>query len=59
MSLVSLDLFEDMDRMRREIGRILGDDRVSGWAFPFSRISFLPGRALRSYPLLNIGDSKP
>ncbi len=56
MSLVSLDLFENMERMRREIDRILGDDRVSGWTFPFSRISFLPGRALRSYPLLNIGE---
>ncbi len=56
MSLLSLDLFEDMERMRREIDRILGDDRVSGWTFPFSRISFLPGKALRSYPLLNIGE---
>ena len=56
MSLLSLDLFEDMERMRGEIDRILGDDRVSGWTLPFSRISFLPGRALRSYPLLNIGE---
>jgi HSP20 family protein len=56
MSLLSLDLFEEMDRMRREIDRILGDERVSGWSSPFSRVSFLPGRALRSYPLMNIGD---
>ncbi len=54
MSLLSLDLFEDMERMRREIDRILGEDRVSAWTFPFSRVSFLPGRASRSYPLMNI-----
>lgn len=56
MSLWSFDLLEDMEKMRREIDRILGEDRVSTWAFPFSRISFLPGRASRSYPLMNISE---
>ena len=56
MSPMTLDLFEDMERMRREIDRILGGDRVPAWTFPFSRMSFLPGRALRSYPLMNIGE---
>jgi len=56
MSLFSADLFEDMERMRREIDRILGEDRVSAWAFPFSRMSFLPGRASQSYPLMNISE---
>ena len=42
--------------MRREIDRILGDDRVSSWTFPFSQISFLPGRASRAYPLINVSD---
>ncbi len=56
MSLMSLDLFEEMERMRRDIDKILGEDRVSAWTFPFSRVSFLPGRALRSYPLMNIGE---
>jgi len=56
MSLLSLDLFEDMERVRREIDRVLGEDRVSAWSFPFSRVSFLPGRASRSYPLMNIGE---
>ena len=56
MSLLSLDLLEEMEKMRREIDRILGEDRVSAWTFPFSRTSFLPGRALRSYPLMNIGE---
>jgi len=50
------DFLEEMTRMRREIDRILGDDRYSSWSFPFSRISFLPGRASREYPLLNIGE---
>ena len=56
MSLFSVDILEDMDRMRREIDRILGEDRLSAWTFPFSRISFLPGRASRAYPLLNISE---
>jgi len=56
MSLLSLDVFEEMERMRRDIDRILGEDRISAWTFPYSRISFLPGRALRSYPLMNIGE---
>ena len=56
MSLLSVDLFEEMERMRREIDRLLGEDRVSSWTFPFSRTSFLPGRALRSYPLMNAGE---
>jgi HSP20 family protein len=58
MSLVSFDVFDEMERMRREIDRILGEDRTSSWSFPFSRISFLPGRAYRSYPLMNIGEDQ-
>lgn len=56
MSLFSLDVLEDMERMRREIDRILGEERFPAWTFPFSRISFLPGRASRAYPLLNISE---
>jgi HSP20 family protein len=56
MSRMSFDMFEDMARMRREIDRILGEDRLSSWTFPFSRISFLPGRAYRAYPLINISE---
>ena len=56
MSLFSVNLLEEMERMREEIDRILGDDRLPSWTFPFSRISFLPGRAARGYPLLNVGD---
>ena len=56
MSLFSLDLLGEMERMRSEIDRILGDDRLPAWTFPFSRISFLPGRASRAYPLINVGE---
>lgn len=56
MSLFSVNLLGEMERMREEIDRILGDDRLPSWTYPFSRISFLPGRAARAYPLLNVGD---
>jgi HSP20 family protein len=56
MSFMSFDLFEEMAKMRREIDQILGEDRPSSWTFPFSRISFLPGRASRAYPLINISE---
>jgi HSP20 family protein len=58
MSRMSLDIFEDMASMRREIDRYLGEDRLSSWTFPFSRISFLPGRSSRAYPLMNISEDK-
>lgn len=58
MSFMPIDFLEDMERMRREIDRILGEDRLSAWTFPFSRISFLPGRASRAYPLMNISEDE-
>jgi len=58
MSLTSFDFVEDMARMRREIDRILGEDRFSSWTFPFSQISFLPGKASRAYPLINVSEDK-
>jgi len=56
MNLFSFDFLSEMERMRREIDRVLGEDRFSSWTFPFSRISFLPGRASRAYPLMNISE---
>jgi len=56
MSRTPFDFLDDMARMRREIDRILGGDRFSDWTFPFSRISFLPGRASQTYPLINISE---
>ena len=54
MSVWSLDFISDMDRMRREMDRFLDEFGSPGWSLPFSRTSFLPGRAARGYPLLNI-----
>ena len=56
MSPMSFDIFDEMARMRREIDQILGEERPSSWTFPFSRMSFLPGRASRAYPLINISE---
>ena len=58
MSPWSTDMIDDMERMRRELDRFLGEMRPFGWTFPFSKASFLPGRAARAYPLLNIGEDK-
>ncbi len=52
----AFDLISNMERMRREMDRFLDEIQPSEWEFPFSRISFLPGRAARGYPLLNIGE---
>jgi HSP20 family protein len=56
MNQWSLDLIDEMERIRTAFDRILGEERPSMSSLPFSRISFLPGRAARSYPLLNIGE---
>jgi len=56
MSSWTLNIFDEVERMRRDMDRLLGGHRPAGWSFPFSRISFLPGRAARAYPLLNIGE---
>ena len=56
MGTWSLDFISDMEKMRREMDRFLDEFGTSGWTFPFSRTSFLPGRAARGYPLLNIGE---
>lgn len=56
MGTWSLDFISDLERMRRDMDRFLDEFGTSSWSFPFSRTSFLPGRAARGYPLLNIGE---
>ncbi len=56
MGTWSLDFISDLERMRREMDRFLDEFGTSSWSFPFSRTSFLPGRAARGYPLLNVGE---
>lgn len=58
MGFWTLDLVGEMERMRRDLDRFLDDTRSSTWSLPFSRISFLPGRAARAYPLINIGEDE-
>ena len=47
-------MFEEMNRLRQELDTVLGGDLGPRWNLPFSRFSFLPGRAARSYPLVNV-----
>lgn len=54
----TFNIIEDVERMRREVDRLLDSVKPAGWAQPFSRISFLPGRAARAYPLLNVGEDE-
>jgi HSP20 family protein len=56
MGMWSVDFISDLEKMRREMDRFLDEFGTSSWSFPFSRTSFLPGRAARGYPLLNIGE---
>lgn len=51
-----LDLIGDIQRIKSAFDRILGEDRLPSWTFPFSKVSFLPGWASRSYPLMNISE---
>ena len=52
----SFDFIEDLERMQHGINRLLGTKSPFGWTAPFSRISFLPARAARGYPLLNVAE---
>jgi len=56
MNILSHNIFEEMDRMRREIDRVLDEARFPAWTSPFSRFSFLPGRSSLTYPLINVGE---
>lgn len=56
MNYWSHNLIDEMERIRTAFDRILGEERMPVWNFPFSRISFLPSLGIRSYPLMNIGE---
>ncbi len=56
MSPMTMSVFDELNRMRREMDRLQVVERSPRWGFPFSRVSFLPGRAARSYPLMNISE---
>ena len=48
--------FREMEKLRSEFDRLFST--LGEWSFPFSRVSFLPGRAARQYPLVNISEDK-
>ncbi|MDX9972822.1 MAG: Hsp20/alpha crystallin family protein [FCB group bacterium] len=50
------DPWREMDALRREINRVL--EGAGNGDQPFARAGFLPGRAARAYPLLNMHDDK-
>lgn len=46
--------FDELEALRREIDRAFEPLLHGGIRGPFSRFSFLPGRAARAYPLVNV-----
>ena len=48
--------FRELDDLRRDLNRSLNGVGLDDWSFPFSRFSFLPGRAARAYPLINLNE---
>ncbi|MBN1868862.1 Hsp20/alpha crystallin family protein [Candidatus Sumerlaeota bacterium] len=52
------DIFQQMERLRRDMDSFLGADAWGWRTRPTFRWSFLPGRAARAYPLLNVGEDE-
>lgn len=50
------DPFREMESLRREFDRMFST--LGEWSLPFSQVSFLPGRAARQYPLVNLSEDK-
>ena len=54
----TMDAFRDLESMRRQINNLFSDWDQRSWQFPYTRFSFLPGRAARAYPLLNLSEDE-
>ena len=54
----ALGLFEELDGLRRALDRAFEDAGFRSVPRTWGRFSFLPGRAARSYPLLNISEDE-
>lgn len=58
MPRVKWNAYEDLEGLHREIEKAFEGLGLRRWEWPFSPISFLPGKAARAYPLLNISEDK-
>ena len=56
MAIASWNPFQEFDQVQRELNRLFHDWRGEREGWPYSRFSFLPGRAARSYPLVNVSE---
>jgi HSP20 family protein len=48
--------WREMEALRREMDRLFDSFGSQPFGLPISRVSFLPGRAAHSYPLLNLSE---
>ena len=55
MALWNWDPFREMEALHREMDRAF---HGYGRGLPFSRVAFLPGRAARMYPMINLTEDK-
>ena len=58
MAWNSWDPFRELEAIRHEVDRVFNESTWEHRAFPFSRFSFLPGRAARAYPLMNTSEDE-
>ena len=56
MTYATWNPFRELDALRREVERAFDD--YDQWDLPFSRVSFLPGRSARTYPMINVSEDK-
>jgi len=52
------DFFREIDKMRREFDRMFQNLELGSWFKPIPRVSFLPGRSAREYPLVNLSEDE-
>lgn len=56
MNRLALNVFDELNRMQRDMDRFLVTGRTPRRCAPRSLVSFLPGRAARTRPLINISE---
>lgn len=50
------DAFEGLDVLRRELDRVFEESGLTRNGSPLPKFAFLPGRAARAYPLVNLAE---